>query len=66
MIAVGVTLKHTSPNNWTAEIISINEEENSIRMILRSETGGTWEEYWNLAHTESGLRSGEYKQVLLG
>lgn len=63
-IKVGMILKHTSPDcNWTAEFTRI--DGNDLFAILRSDTSGSWQETWNLAHTESGMRSGEYIEVLL-
>jgi len=64
MVEVGMVIKHTSLDcKWTAEFTRI--EDNDLFAILRSESGGQWTETWNLAHTESGLKSGEYVEILL-
>lgn len=46
--------------DWVAHISSVNEKDNEISMTIRTATGGSWAEDWNLAHTESGLKRGEY------
>ena len=46
--------------NGQAEVRRINREMNVVEMFVTGEHDQSWTESWDLAHTETGLRRGDY------
>lgn len=53
---------HHRGNEWdfVATVLELHDDKNVITMQLNG-SGGQWFEDWNMAHTYSGLNSGEYR-----
>ena len=46
--------------NFEATLCNIYKAANTIDVIVQNKNGYAWSETWDLAHTNSALRSGEY------
>lgn len=65
ILVIGDVIRHQwySTNGdmrWEAEVVSINEDDNELKVSVMGIYGQSHPENWNLAHTVSGLNMGEY------
>ena len=59
MLVEGHIIAHVkSKDEWLARIIKI--DGNDLHVRISNVNDGQWQEVWDLAHTEAGLRQNEY------
>nr|WP_321405859.1 hypothetical protein [uncultured Carboxylicivirga sp.] len=42
------------------EVDLVNEEDNDLEVYITSPSGSRWPEHWNLQHTLTGFKQGDY------